>query len=70
MKQNNPNLLAFKSISQLMRYLNHPEPLHPLITLVNYDDVPLNTFEKGQKITIDFYKISFKINTIHHFKPL
>jgi AraC family transcriptional regulator, transcriptional activator of pobA len=52
--------LTFKSISQLMRYLNQPAPLHPLIALVNYDNVVLNTFEKGQKITIDFYKISFK----------
>ncbi|PJJ08152.1 helix-turn-helix protein [Flavobacterium sp. 1] len=60
MKQNNSSLLTFKSISQLMRYLNQPAPLHPLIALVNYDDVVLNTFEKGQKIAIDFYKISFK----------
>lgn len=43
-----------------MRYLNQPTPLQPLIALVNYDDVALNTFEKGQKIAIDFYKISFK----------
>ena len=60
MKQSNSSLLTFKSISQLMRYLNQPTPLHLLIALVNYDDVALNTFEKGQRIAIDFYKISFK----------
>lgn len=60
MKHDNSAIQTFESISQLMRYLNQPAPLHPLIALVNYDDVTLDTFEKGQKICNDFYKISFK----------
>ena len=60
MKQNDSQIQTFTSISQLMRYLSLPAPLHPLVTLVNYDDEVLNSFEKGQKFCMDFYKISFK----------
>lgn len=62
MKQDNPAIHSFTNISQLMHYLQQPAPLHPLIALVNYDDVILSAFEKNQKISIDFYKISFKTN--------
>ncbi|MBC9912322.1 helix-turn-helix domain-containing protein [Chitinophaga varians] len=50
----------FSSISQLMRYLGQPAPLHPLIGWVDYSKGVINTFEKGTKISLDFYKISFK----------
>ncbi|BAV05015.1 AraC-like ligand binding domain-containing protein [Filimonas lacunae] len=43
-----------------MRELGLPAPLHPLVAFVNYKEVPLETLEKGKKISIDFYKISFK----------
>lgn len=62
MKEDHSNIQTFKSISQLMHYLEQPAPLHPLIALVNYDEVALDAFEKNQKICIDFYKISFKTN--------
>jgi AraC family transcriptional activator of pobA len=62
MKEDHSNIQTFKSISQLMQYLQQPPPLHPLIALVNYDEVALDVFEKNQKICIDFYKISFKTN--------
>lgn len=51
---------AINTISQLMRCLRQPPPLHPLVALVDYSDVPAGIFENGQKISIDFYKISFK----------
>jgi len=60
MKRDNSAIQTFESISQFMRYLNQPAPLHPLIALVNNDDITSETFEKGQKVCIDFYKISFK----------
>ncbi|SFA50281.1 transcriptional regulator, AraC family [Pedobacter suwonensis] len=47
-------------ISQLMRLLELRPPSHPLIALVDYNDVPIEKFPKGQKISLDFYKISFK----------
>lgn len=60
--ENKPHIYNFGSISQLMCYFNLPTPLHPLVALVNYDNVTLNSFEKGQKFFLDFYKISFKTN--------
>lgn len=43
-----------------MRYLGQPEPLHPLIALVDYNRAQPWIFEKGKKICLDLYKISFK----------
>lgn len=53
------DILYITSISQLMRELGLPAPLHPLIALVDYNNSSVK-LEKGQKISIDFYKISFK----------
>ncbi|MEH6682236.1 MAG: AraC family transcriptional regulator [Sediminicola sp.] len=55
-----PDLYTFKSIAQLMRYLGHPAPLHPLIALIDYGNASTTTFQKGTKICLDFYKIAFK----------
>ncbi|WP_042722613.1 AraC family transcriptional regulator [Flavobacterium sp. B17] len=51
-----------KSISQLMRLLEFSAPLHPLIALVDYNNISSEIFPKGQKVSLDFYKISFKQN--------
>lgn len=55
-------LYHFKSISELMDAIGISAPLHPLIALVDYDSASVNKFEKGIKISLDFYKISFKRN--------
>jgi AraC-like DNA-binding protein len=49
-----------KSISQLVRVLGLPAPLHPLVALVDYHNVSIHMFPMGQKTSLDFYKISFK----------
>ncbi|SMP21774.1 helix-turn-helix domain-containing protein [Chryseobacterium profundimaris] len=54
------HILHINSISQLMRLLELPAPLHPMIALVDYHKVPVEKFPVGQKISLDFYKISFK----------
>lgn len=54
------NINNINSISQLVRMLGFPAPSHPLITLVDYNNVSLDIFPKGQKVSLDFYKISFK----------
>lgn len=43
-----------------MRDMNLPEPLHPLVALVNYDVNRTIPETGGHKLLIDFYKISFK----------
>ncbi|NTD99911.1 AraC family transcriptional regulator [Agrobacterium tumefaciens] len=58
--QQQANINHLKSISQLVRILGFPAPLHPLIALVDYNNVPIEMFPKGQKVSLDFYKISFK----------
>ncbi len=58
--QGQSNINHIESISQLVRELGLPAPLHPLIVLVDYSKVLTEMFPKGQKISIDFYKISFK----------
>ncbi|GAB3787488.1 AraC family transcriptional regulator [Spirosoma horti] len=50
----------FNSISQLMKHAGHPPPLHPLIALIDYNKTHFDVLNKGEKVTLDFYKISFK----------
>ncbi|SDQ67055.1 Helix-turn-helix domain-containing protein [Chryseobacterium soldanellicola] len=66
--QQQSNIHHIKSISQLVRLLGLPAPLHPLIALVDYNTVPIEIFPKGQKISLDFYKISFKPSFTGHIK--
>ncbi|MEI2273557.1 helix-turn-helix transcriptional regulator [Sphingobacterium sp. ML3W] len=54
------NINHIKNISQLVRELGLPAPMHPLIALVDYRFVSPGRFPKGKKFLIDFYKISFK----------
>ncbi|MCQ9637947.1 helix-turn-helix transcriptional regulator [Chryseobacterium sp. WG14] len=58
--QQQSDINHIKSISQLVRLLGLPAPLHPLIALVDYNNVSIEVFPKGQKVSLDFYKISFK----------
>lgn len=58
--QHQSDIHHLKSISQLVRVLGLPAPLHPLIALVDYNTVPIEIFPRSQKISMDFYKISFK----------
>lgn len=50
----------YSSISQLTRELGLPVPAHPLVTLVDYANVSKSLFETEFKVSLDFYKISFK----------
>ncbi len=59
-----PKPYVVASISELMERLEQPKPLHPLVTLINYDTVKINLADAGASFSINFYKISFK----HTFK--
>ena len=43
-----------------MRCLRLEAPAHPLITLVNYDEVTVDLRDAGSLIVLDFYKVSFR----------
>nr|WP_288807840.1 helix-turn-helix domain-containing protein [uncultured Sphingobacterium sp.] len=66
--QQQSDINQIKSISQLVRVLGFPAPLHPLIALVDYNAVSIDIFPKGQKVSLDFYKISFKPTFKGHIK--
>lgn len=66
--QQQSDINQIKSISQLVRILGFPAPLHPLIALVDYNAVSIDIFPKGQKVSLDFYKISFKPTFKGHIK--
>ncbi|AEV98811.1 AraC family transcriptional regulator [Niastella koreensis] len=51
---------VYKNISELMRDLNMPDPVHPLVALVNYEKNRINPDAGGRKLLINFYKVSFK----------
>lgn len=52
--------IVFKSISELMRGMGMPKPLHPLVAVVDYDISKISRENAGRSFLIDFYKISFK----------
>ncbi|MDJ1498769.1 helix-turn-helix transcriptional regulator [Cytophagaceae bacterium DM2B3-1] len=52
--------VIFKSISEFMRALELPKPLHPLIALVNYSTENVTRKNAGRSFLVDFYKVSFK----------
>lgn len=54
------NTLKFETISDLTRRLRLNAPSHPLITLVNYDEVTVDLRDAGSWVVLDFYKITFK----------
>ncbi len=55
-----PPPIIYKNISELLRDMDMPKPLHPLVALVNYDREKGGRNIVGKKFMIDFYKISFK----------
>jgi AraC-like DNA-binding protein len=53
--------VVFKNISALMERVGLPSPLHPLITLVNYDENKPGLADAGSQYLLHFYKIAFKL---------
>jgi AraC family transcriptional regulator, transcriptional activator of pobA len=53
-------LYSFQSIAALMRYLKQPSPAHPLISIMKYKSQDAQIGTPGDRISLDFYKVSFK----------
>lgn len=56
------DLHCIQSITQLLAEMGLDAPSHPLIALVDYSDASFDMLTKGQKISLEFYKISFRPN--------
>ncbi|RZL17597.1 MAG: AraC family transcriptional regulator [Pedobacter sp.] len=52
--------IVYKNISELMRGMGMPKPLHPLVAVVDYDISKISRENAGRSFLIDFYKVSFK----------
>ena len=52
--------IIYKNISELMRGMGMPKPLHPLVAVVDYDISKISRENAGRSFLIDFYKVSFK----------
>jgi AraC family transcriptional activator of pobA len=62
MKNVSKQPIIFNSISELHRALGLPKPLHPLISLVDYNNITVETAELEKGMLFNFYKISYKKN--------
>lgn len=62
MKSVSKQPVVFTSISELHRALGLPKPLHPLISLVDYSNITVDTVELEKGMLFNFYKISYKKN--------
>jgi len=60
MKSITPQPIVFKNISEMMREMGMPKPLHPLVAVVSYDTAKISRDYAGRSFLIDFYKVSFK----------
>lgn len=50
----------YSSISALLHDLGLPKPMHPLVALVDYKDIKVDTSAIARGYVLSFYKISFK----------
>jgi len=52
--------VIFNSISELHRAMGLPKPLHPLVCLVDYGKIKIDSDILSKSFILNFYKISYK----------
>jgi len=60
MKSGASQPVTFNSLSELLERLDLPAPQHPLIAMINYNNVKPGLADAGKRFLLSFYKISFK----------
>jgi len=55
--------VKINSISELHKIMGIPKPKHPLISLINYKDIPGTAIKNPIKAILNFYTVSIKHNT-------
>lgn len=66
MLMNSPSLFRFSTIAEYHRAAGLPKPAHPLISVVNMDDITMPIAEIPFSLIYDFYSISLK--KVHNAK--
>lgn len=59
-KVTDTNPIHIKTISEYRRLMDLPKPQHPLISVVNFEDIVQQPHDNSRSILIDFYCISLK----------
>ncbi|MBC7615007.1 MAG: AraC family transcriptional regulator [Pedobacter sp.] len=60
MKIEKKTIKVINSVSELHRLMSLPKPLHPLITLINHNDITTISEAKNESLILNFYNISIK----------
>jgi len=58
----NTKLLRFKTISDYHKVMKLPKPEHPLVSVINFEDIKPDFDSKPINLVFDFYSISLKRN--------
>jgi AraC family transcriptional regulator, transcriptional activator of pobA len=64
----NVQLLRFKTISQYHQHMGLPKPEHPLVSVINFEDVNQVRSRHPQNYVLDFYSIALKRNANIRFR--
>lgn len=49
-----------KSITDFHRFRNYPPPQHPMVSVVNYEEIDLTRIDEPSSLMLDFYSIALK----------
>jgi len=60
MKKEEPTHRKFNSLNDFHRALGLPKPLHPMINIINLDDVNVVPHELPNMMILNYYKIAYK----------
>ena len=55
-------IIKIDSVSELHKLMGLPKPKHPLVSLVNYNDIQYAAIEDSVKAILNFYTVSIKHN--------
>lgn len=62
MKKEEPTHRKIDSLNDFHRALGLPKPLHPMISMINLDDVNVIPDELPEMMVLNYYKIAYKTN--------
>jgi AraC family transcriptional activator of pobA len=68
MKKQEPIHRKFDSLNDFHRALGLPKPLHPMISMINLDDVNVILDELPEMMVLNYYKIAYKTNIASQVK--
>jgi len=55
-------IIKINSVSELHKLMGLPKPKHPLVSLINYNDIQYDAIDNSVKAILNFYTISIKHN--------